>query len=148
MGLPETEFDTELAPFNERQLILQNDSVVLWYYPELKMIHHRMVKTPTSEAFRELLSEGAYLVERFRAPKWLSDDRGNTVLRDFDEQWAQEEWLPRVLRGGFKYWAIVLPTAAIGKLNMRRLAADHARRGIISCVESTPERAFDWLQSK
>jgi hypothetical protein len=107
-----------------------------------------MVTSPTSEVFRELLSEGAYVVERFRARKWLSDDRGNTVLRDYDEQWADQEWLPRVLRSGFKYWAIVLPTAAVGKLNMRRLAASHARRGVTSSVETTPEPAFEWLKAQ
>lgn len=147
MGFPE-EKHYRLAPFNERQLILENEFVALWYYPELKIVHHRMMKTPTSEAFRELLSEGANLVQRFHAPKWLSDDRGNTVLRDYDEAWSDEVWLPRVLQGGFKFWAIVLPTAAIGKLNMRRLAADHARRGIISSVERDPESAFNWLKAQ
>ncbi len=39
------------------------------------------------------------------------------------------EWLPRVLGAGFKYWAIVLPAGAIGKLNMRRLASQHASHG-------------------
>jgi hypothetical protein len=33
-------------------------------------------------------------------------------------EWADTVWLPRVLRAGFKFWAIVLPKAAIGKLNM------------------------------
>jgi hypothetical protein len=147
VGLPDHD-DYRIAPFNERKLILESDYVSLWYYPELKLVHHRMLATPTSEAFRELLSEGAYLVERFRAPKWLSDDRGNSVLREPDEAWAHQEWLPRVLRGGFRYWAIVPPTAAIGKLNMRRLAADHARYGIVSSVERTPEAAFDWLKKQ
>lgn len=148
LGVSPHDDDYRLAPFNERRLVLEDDSVALWYYPELKLVHHRMLRTPSSEVFRALLSEGAYLVERFRAPKWLSDDRGNTVLREQDEQWAHQEWLPRVLRGGFKYWAIVPPTAAIGKLNMRRLSAEHARHGIISSVEPTPEAAFTWLEKQ
>ncbi len=147
MELPKEE-DTPLAPFNERKLALQNDSVRLWFYPELKIVHHRMLKTPSSEEFRELLSEGATLVERFRASKWLSDDRGNAVLRDYDEEWSDRVWLPRVLRSGFKYWAIVLPNTAVGKLNMRRLAADHTRKGIVSRVEHTPEAAFAWLKAQ
>jgi len=147
VGLPEKK-GYRFASLNPRQVILETDSVVLWYYSELKIIHHEMLKMPDSETFRELLTQGANLVERHRATKWLSDDRGNTVLRDHDETWSEREWLPRVVRGGFKYWAIVLPKAAIGKLNMRRLAADHARRGVESFIVDTPEAAFRWLQSK
>jgi hypothetical protein len=147
VGLPKEELRS-IAPFHERRTILENDSVALWYYPELKIVHHRMITAPTSEQFRELLTEGAEVVERHGAPKWLSDDRGNVVLRDYDERWSDREWMPRVLRAGFKYWAIVLPTAAIGKLNMRRLAADHARRGILSSAQPTPEAAFKWLRAQ
>jgi hypothetical protein len=147
VGLPEKK-GYRLAALNQRELILQNDAVTLYYYPELKIVHHELSRVPESEKFRELLSKGADLVERHRASKWLSDDRANTVLRDHDENWSEREWLPRVVRGGFKYWAIVLPKAAIGKLNMRRLAGDHVRRGVEVQVVETPEAAFRWLQER
>lgn len=31
---------------------------------------------------------------------------------------------------------------------MRRLATDHARRGIISSIESTPDAALKWLKAQ
>lgn len=68
--------------------------------------------------------------------------------RPDDEEWADTEWLPRVLRARFRFWAIVLPAAAIGKLDMRRLANQHARRGIISRIETTPLPAFEWLKAQ
>lgn len=132
----------------DRQIVLKNDHITLWYYPELKIVHHQMVQAPTSKEFRELLDKGAETLERFRAIKWMSDDRGNTLLRPDDEQWADKEWLPRVLRAGFKFWAIVLPEAAIGKLNMQRLAAQHGRHGILSRIESMPGPAFNWLRAQ
>lgn len=128
-----------------REVVLQNPHVSLWYYPDLKLVHHQMLQAPPSEAFRDLLTHGADLVERFHASKWLSDDRANTLLRPDDEEWANKNWLPRVLRGGFKFWAIVLPQAAIGKLNMKRLASEHKADGITSFVDTDPARAFDWL---
>jgi hypothetical protein len=134
--------------FHERQLIVQNEHITLWYYPELKIIHHQMMEPPTSQEFRELLQKGAETLERFRATKWMSDDRGNTLLKPDDEAWAQKEWLPRVLRAGFKFWAIVLPAAAIGKLNMQRLANDHLRYGISTRIEAMPGPAFEWLKAQ
>lgn len=138
----------ETDPLHERQQILQNDRITLWYYPELKIVHHRMAAAPSSEELKELLTRGAETLERFGAIKWLSDDRGNSMLRPHDEEWADTEWLPRVLRAGFKYWAIVLPQAAIGKLNMHRIASQHLRRGIVSRIETLPLAAFEWLKSQ
>ncbi len=136
------------SPVHERQLILENEHVGLWYYPELKIVHHQMFLPPTSEEFRELLNTGAKTLERFRAIKWLSDDRGNTLLKPHDEEWAEVEWLPRVLGVGFKFWAIVLPMPAIGKLNMQRIANHHARSGVVSRVETMPHAAFEWLKAQ
>lgn len=138
----------ELTAVPDGQLIHQNERITLWYYPELKIVHHQMLAPPTSDEFRELLIKGTETLERYHAIKWLSDDRGNTLLRPQDEEWAQAVWLPRVLQAGFKHWAIVLPEAAIGKLNMTRLATLHARFGINSRVEATPQPAFDWLKAQ
>ena len=146
VGLTDKKYEPD--PIYERQLILENEHVTLWYYPALKIVHHQMVQAPSSEEFRQLLTEGTDTLERFGAIKWLSDDRGNTLLKPQDEEWAQREWLPRVLRAGFKFWAIVLPNAAIGKLNMQRLATLHAQFGIVSRVETTPYPAFEWLKAQ
>jgi hypothetical protein len=147
VALPKTTV-APAEPAHDRTLVLENEFVSLWYYPRLRMVHHQMVKAPPSDVFRQLLTRGADLVENHRAPRWLSDDRGNTVLKEPDEQWSHSVWLPRVLAGGFKYWAIVLPSAAVGKLNMHRLAADHARNGIFSKIETSPDAAFTWLKSQ
>ncbi len=146
MGRSERKYARD--PSFEREVILQNEHITLWYYPDLAIVHHQMVQAPSSQEFRELLDKGASTLERYRAVKWMSDDRGNTLLRPDDEAWAQKEWLPRVLRAGFKFWAIVLPAAAIGKLNMQRLANDHLRYGIQSRIESMPGPAFDWLKAQ
>lgn len=147
MGMPEKN-PYDLTRLYNGSLILENEYVSLWYYPDHRIVHHQMHQMPDSKAFRELLTCGADIVERHRVPKWLSDDRQNTLLREQDEEWADREWLPRVVRGGFKYWAILLPAAAVGKLNMRRLAAQHAAHGITSAVLGTPEAAFQWLKAQ
>lgn len=143
-----SELKFEPSPIHDHKVVLENEHITLWYYPELKIVHHQMVMTPSSDEFRELLNRGAETLERFGAIKWMSDDRGNTLLRPDDEEWADSVWLPRVLAAGFKFWAIVLPATAIGKLNMQRLADQHARRGITSRIEKAPRPAFEWLKAQ
>jgi len=132
---------------NGGRLILQTEAVSLWYHAASGIVHHRLETIPDSESFRALLLAGAELLERERAQKWLSDDRKNLVVREHDAAWAKQVWLPRVLRSGFKHWAIVLPTAAIGKLNMRRFAAENSKLGLNVNAIDNPETAFDWLRS-
>ena len=79
MGLSNKKYESD--PLNERQVIHENEHVTLWYYPALKIVHHQMVQAPSSEEFRELLTKGTDTMERFGAIKWLSDDRGNALLR-------------------------------------------------------------------
>ncbi len=128
-----------------RQLVSQGECTTLWYYAELRIIHHQISAPPSSQEFRELLTRGADVLERFHVQKWLSDDSGNNLIRPDDETWARNEWLPRALRGGFKYWAIVRPSTAVGKLLMHRLAAEHAQIGIVSHFGATPDDALEWL---
>ena len=56
MGLSNKKYEPD--PINERQLILENDHVTLWYYPGLDIVHHQMVEPPASEEFKELLIKG------------------------------------------------------------------------------------------
>lgn len=39
-------------------------------------------------------------------------------------------WCGRVLEAGWRHWGIVLPTAAIGKLNLRCFAHKYAQLGV------------------
>lgn len=130
------------------QLILENEYFSLWYHAKHGMVHHQLHQIPTSEAFRNVLTKGAELLEKRGAKKWLSDDRQNTVVREPDAAWADATWCPRVIKAGFRFWSIVLPTAAIGKLNMRRFAAEYRGRGVTVNVMDDPEAALEWLKQQ
>jgi hypothetical protein len=125
-----------------------NDDLSLWYHPKHAIVHHQLHRVPSSEIFREMLSRGAELLEINKAKKWLSDDRNNTLVRPADAEWGDINWAPRVIRAGFTYWGIVLPGAAIGKLNMQRFAKEYRQRGVTVHVVDNPEAAFTWLKQQ
>jgi len=144
MAMPEK---TETYGSNGGTAVLQTEDFCVWYHPEIKLVHHCMLRPMSSNAFREMLSRGADVFIKNKATKWLTDDRTHRVLAPEDAEWGERVWFPRVRAHGFQYWGIVMPTAAIGKLNMNRFANGMAQQGVEVQVADNPEELFEWLSS-
>ena len=78
----------------------------------------------------------------------LRYDRKNTVISEEDMQWTATEWRPRVIKGGWKFWALVLPEKAIGQLNMKRITKQYADTGVTVQLFNDPDEAMKWLESQ
>ena len=128
--------------------VIQNRCATLWFDESEKIVHHAFHAFTHGEEFREILEGGADLMEKHRATKWLSDDRGNGALPPADTDWAQTTWFPRVLRAGWKFWALVQPEKVVGQLNMKRFTKAYADQGLTVRVFTEPEPARDWLLSQ
>jgi hypothetical protein len=129
-------------------VVLDNESITLWYHPEKKIVHHEMHKFTFGKAFQDALTEGVELLKQNKAQKWLSDDRMNPVLTKEDTDWAVSQWFPQTVKAGWKYWAIVQPKQIIGKINMEKFAQQYAEHGIVAKMFSDPSEAMKWLESQ
>ena len=127
--------------------IIDDEKRNLSFHPDLKVIHHTMKSPVNGRDFRDLLTRGAECMEKHRATKWLSDDRKNGPIGPEDAIWGETIWGPRVLRAGFKFWAIVVPSSAVGSLQMRRFANEYRERGVGVEVFDALEPAWTWLKS-
>ena len=126
--------------------ILDTPNVTLWYHPEKRIVHHQIHKFVSGPAFREFLTAGTEVIEKFRATKWLSDDRDNSVLAQDDLEWSHRTWFPRTARAGWKYWAIVQPGKVLAQAAMERLVEEYSRQGVTAKFFSDPEQATEWLE--
>src|SRR5512142_2725986 len=122
--------------------ILENGYATLVYHVQQRIVHHTLHKPVMGAPFREVLMRGLELFERNGATKWLSDDRGNGALHPDDGKWSIEVWSPRTIAAGWKYWAIVMPDAVLGRANMRRFIREYADRGVEVKIFETPEAAL------
>jgi hypothetical protein len=127
--------------------IIDDETRRLVFYRESKVIHHTIKAPIYGDEFRELLTRGADGFEKNGATKWLSDDRANGAIAPEDNAWADSVWVPRVMRAGFRHWAIVVPQRAIGSLQMRRLSNEFRDRGVDVRLFGAPEHAMAWLES-
>lgn len=131
-----------------REVIQDNGYMTVWYYPEMKIVHHEMHKFTYGQALRDGLSAGAAMLEEKGAQKWLSDDRKNTTLGKDDLNWTATFWRPRVKKAGLKYWAIVLPEKIFGQMVMKRIVEEYANTGITVQIFTDPAEAMKWLEAQ
>jgi hypothetical protein len=130
---------------DDRQVLFEADSIIVWYWPTHGLIHHFMRDYTRGDAFRQALEAGLTCLRANGAKRWLSDDRANNVLPKDDEHWARTDWFPRTRQAGWKYWAIVKPVKILGEMHLRRYAETYAQHGVTARFYSDPDEAFDWI---
>lgn len=130
------------------RVILDNEFARLRYYPQKKIVHHEFKQFVRGEHFRTVLEEGLRVFQTHHAFKWLSDDRGNSAIKPDDAEWAINDWAPRVIAAGWKFWAVVMPENVIGQMNMRRWLATYGEKGVTAEAFDDPTKAFLWLEQQ
>jgi len=127
--------------------VIENDGISLWYHPDTKIVHHQIHKFISGKVMRDAFTKGAELLEQHRACKWLSDDRDTGATTPDDKEWTATVWVPKVLKAGWKYWALVMPDKVVASMNVKRLKDEFAKSGVTVQTFSDPESGLKWLES-
>ena len=127
--------------------LIDDPQRTLAYHADFRVVHHTIRGSLPSADFRDLLTKGAECLEKHKATKWLSDDRQLAPISPEDSDWGEIVWGPRVLKAGFKFWAIVVPAHAVGSLQLRRFANMYRARGVSVEVFENLEATWRWLKS-
>ncbi len=131
-----------------KMIIVENEHVTLWFHPVHKIIHHKFHLWLRGSKFREALDTGCEMLKKQDARKWLSDDRNNAALAQEDVAWCRNDWFPRSVQAGLKYWAIVLPELTVGKMDLAGFIKGHSDKGVTVQVFTHPEEALKWLEKQ
>jgi hypothetical protein len=60
--------------------IMDTENATMWCYPEKKMVHHQYHKFMAGQKFQDFIMKGTEAMRKYKATKWLSDDRNNPAL--------------------------------------------------------------------
>jgi len=131
-----------------KTIVLKNTHLTVWIHPETKIVHHRFNKFTHGEAFRKGLKSGLAVMKKYKAQKWLSDDRKNSALPREDLEWARTEWGPAAIKAGWKHWAIVLPINIIGQMNLKKCIEIYTEMGLNVQAFSDPDEALEWIEQQ
>lgn len=128
--------------------VVDNEFVTVWVYPDKKIVRHKFHRFIFGDKFRDALMKGAEVFEKYHCAKWLSDDSENSALLPEDTEWAQIHWEPRIMKAGWKYWALILPEKIVGQMNMNRIVKRYSEMGVKVQVFSDPAEALSWLEQQ
>ena len=127
--------------------LIDNKYASLVFYPDDKFVHHTFHKELDSENLRLVLNTGVDLLKKRGATKWLSDNRAIDPHSEEDGNWINNDWLPRVIAAGWKYWALVVPNDVHARMNMVEFVDAFYEKGVRVRVFTDLNRAKDWLRS-
>ena len=130
------------------EIIVDNEFITMWYFPDKRIVHHRLHKFSYGDTLRSALEAGVEQLRKHHAHKWLSDDRSYAALTKEDAEWGETYWGPSAVEAGWRYWAIVLPKSVLGKLSMERIIGIYEKLGLTVKVFSDVDEGMAWLEAQ
>ncbi|PLX02567.1 MAG: hypothetical protein C0595_10290 [Marinilabiliales bacterium] len=98
------------------------------------------------DSYRLGLNKGLELIESKKSNCWLADLREMKVLSLEDQDWSNNDWFPRAIKGGIRKMAIVLPTSSLGKIGVKSIMKKVGGIEIETSYFPTIKEAEKWLQ--
>lgn len=129
------------------QTIIHTNKASLYYHKDKNLIHHRFYSQLDSFHLRKILNQGVDLIHKHNSSKWLSDNREIGPHSEEDTLWINTDWLPRAIKAGWKYWALVVPDNFIARVNMQEFVDTFYNMGIRVMVFTEVDEAMSWIEN-
>jgi len=131
----------------EKITVFENECATMVYYPDTKILHNTFRGRPTGKQFREALNAGVETMKKYGSTKWLSDDRENEAeFSPEDDKWANTVWFPKMVKVGWKTWAMVVPKKMEARFNVKEIIDKIFAEGVRIMVFSDLDEALEWLE--
>lgn len=126
--------------------ISDDDYATVTYLEEDRIIDLTWHQSTHGADFRDRLNTVLQLVEDYGSTKLLADDRKKIGIQEDDIQWVLNDWLPRALDAGWKYWALVAAMDGKTLINFKKIIDHFRNEGMSIMVFDTPDIAQRWLK--
>jgi len=125
--------------------LVDNEYITLEYWADKKIIRHTIHQPIDAEHLKAAMNAGTEALARYGACKWLSDDRKNGPLSPDLEAWGTNDWIPRTIAAGWKYWANITPKQLIAARTMNPVIAYLFEAGLHLRLFDDVQEAIRWL---
>ena len=127
--------------------VFDNEYIIVQYLPDKKCIYHEVRKPIPHLPLVDALNAGSAAIQKYGVCKWLSDDRKNGPLAKETQEFGFNDWGPRTIKAGWKYWADVVPKELVAAGALAPVMEAYFGLGLRMQVFSSVEEAQEWLDS-
>lgn len=100
-----------------------------------------------SQNYRNALDKALDIAKENGITKWLTDARKVKVISLSDQEWVISDWVPRAVKCGYKYQAMIVPEDAFGKMSSDELVSEVEGKSIVAKNFTDKSNALTWLNS-
>lgn len=132
-------------------VLFEHPLITVWYHERRQIVHHRVnrpILTEELPVIQKAFTSGSDVMRKYRANKWLSDDRLQLVMPTEIQDWCQNTWFPATRRLGWSVWAIVQPESAVARLFIGRLLVNVLADGMRAQAFNDVSSAMVWLDKQ
>ncbi len=127
------------------QIVVDNEYATIRYDDTDHYIYHTFHQPISGQIFRDTMNAGLDALIANKTAKWLSDDRKNAQFAPEDVEFALGDWGPRAAKGGWKFWALVVPESLAGRAGMSDIVNLFYELGVRVAIFVDLEEARKWL---
>jgi hypothetical protein len=80
-----------------------------------------------------------------RGTKALGDCRNMKVIKQSDQEWVNQDWMPRILAAGLRRMALVIPKSGLALMNVQEIMNRVPGTKLDVAYFATIEEARGWL---
>ena len=104
-------------------ILFERDYLTIFLKPEKSQIKLKWKKFATSEQFRDGLNTALEAVREHGIKNWLANLKNMEVILPADEEWATNEWFPKIATAGLEKMAIVTSLDYFNNVSVKRIVA-------------------------
>ena len=129
-------------------ILVDNEFITVKYLDDKRIIYHTVHKPLPDQVLKDAVNAGTEALAKHRVCKWLSDDRKNGPVSPEITEWGRNDWNPRTINLGWKYWANVVPEEVASAGALAPIMEDLFKLGLRLMVFTDVESAIEWLDQQ
>ncbi|HEY1419269.1 MAG TPA: STAS/SEC14 domain-containing protein [Candidatus Dormibacteraeota bacterium] len=94
------------------------------------------------QAASEAVIEG---LRAHRASRLLGNGRNLRVVKQADQDWMSDDWMPRAIAAGLRRMALVIPKSVLARMNLEQMVGKAPEGKLETAYFETLEEARAWL---
>lgn len=125
-------------------LNLPGVAVVSWD-ATLRAVHIQAQGWANTTEGRAVLEAAIRALTEHQASRFLYDGLNMKVIKQDDQEWIAQDWLPRALAAGLRHTAMVIPKSGLAMMNVDDITASVPDNEIDVRYFTTVGKAREWL---